>query len=136
MERSQELYHHPSPLRLRQKYRRMLWRSHSPSGSMSLPLTLLLEVRQQEIVGKRLVIGQKICYHTRVKSQGESGVSRHSPDPPQPAWTRVERIQQLSVFWEDPGKSASIRCHVTSHPFLGVGALRRKECAYEAVLLS
>jgi len=36
---------------------------------MSLPLTLLLEVRQQEIVGKRLVIGQKIWYHTRVKSK-------------------------------------------------------------------
>src|SRR6266568_1678994 len=49
------------------------------------------------------------------------------PRPPQPAWTRVERIQQLEVYWEDPGKSASIRCHVTSHPFLGVGALRRKE---------
>src|SRR5438874_11840437 len=67
MERSQEQYHHPSPLR--QEYRRMLWRSHYPSGSMSLPLTLLLEVIQQEIVGKRLVIGQKIWYHTRVKSQ-------------------------------------------------------------------
>src|SRR5207237_1649638 len=32
-------------------------------------------------LGKRLVIRQKICYHTRVKSEGESGVSRHSPDP-------------------------------------------------------
>jgi hypothetical protein len=58
MERSQELYQHQSPLR--QEYRRMLWRSHSPSGGMSLPLTLLLEVSQKEIVGKRLVIGQKI----------------------------------------------------------------------------
>ena len=91
----------------------MLWRSHSPSGGMSLPLTLLLEVRQQEIVGKRLVIGQKIWYHTRVKSQAIS-VHRNLyesenllsykgevkgrvwslspfPRPPQPAWTRVER---------------------------------------------
>src|SRR6266571_3010960 len=109
MERSQAQYHHPSPLR--QEYRRMLWRSHSPSGSMSLPLTLLLEVRQQEIVGKRLVIGQKICYHTRVKSQGESGVSRHSPDPPQPAWTRVERIQHRLVYGECLGKTAAISWH-------------------------
>src|SRR2546421_3409948 len=117
----------------------MLWRSHSPSGGMSLPLTLLLEVRQQELLGKRLVIGQKIWYHTRMKSQAIS-VHRNLyesenlqlykgevkgrvwslspfPRPPQPAWTRVERIQQLSVYWEDPGKSASIRCHITSHHF-------------------
>src|SRR5438445_11640565 len=33
---------------------------------------------------------QKIWYHTRVKSKGESGVSRHSPDPRNqrgPAWS-------------------------------------------------
>ncbi len=51
-----------------------------------------------ELLGKRLVILEKICYHTRVKSEGESGVSRHSPDPPQPAWTRVERIQHIAVY--------------------------------------
>src|SRR5437016_13820319 len=42
------------------------------------------------LLGKRLVIRQKICYHTRVKSKGESGVSRHSPDPRNqrgPAWS-------------------------------------------------
>src|SRR2546421_12407748 len=39
------------------------------------------------LLGKRLVIRQKIWYHTRVKSKGESGVSRHSPDPPA---TRVD----------------------------------------------
>src|SRR5207247_8202491 len=41
-------------------------------------------------LGKRLVIRQKICYHTRVKSEGESGVSRHCPDPRNqrgPAWS-------------------------------------------------
>jgi hypothetical protein len=44
-----------------------------------------------EFLGKRLAIRQNICYHTRMKSEGESGVSRHSPDPA----TSVERIQQL-----------------------------------------
>src|SRR5204863_4615577 len=68
-------------------------------------------------MGNRLVILQKICYHTRVKSEGESGVSRHSPDPPQPAWTRLERIQHLPVYGEGLGKSASICWHVTSHHF-------------------
>src|SRR5258708_321156 len=40
--------------------------------------------------GNRLVIRQKICYHTRVKSKGASGVSRRSPDPHNPrgpAWS-------------------------------------------------
>ena len=137
MERSQEQYHHPSPLR--QEYRRMLWRSHSLSGSMSLPLTLLLEVRQQEIVGKRLVIGQKIWYHTRVKSQAiyvhrnlyesENLLSYKGevkgrvwslspfPRPPQSAWTRLERIPHLAVYGECLGKTASICWHVTSHHF-------------------
>src|SRR6266571_1377339 len=41
----------------------------------------------------------------------------HSLDPLQPAWTRVERIQQRGVYLEYPGKSASIGCHVTSHHF-------------------
>src|SRR5437588_2950558 len=64
-----------------------------------------------------LAIHLKICYHTRMKSKGESGVSRHSPDPPQPSWTRVERIQHLSVYRECVGKAASISWHVTSHHF-------------------
>src|SRR5207248_9547741 len=67
--------------------------------------------------GKRVVIRQIICYHTRVKSKGESGVSHHSPDPPQPTWTRVERIQHILVYKECLGKSASICWHVTSHHF-------------------
>src|SRR5437588_12833237 len=40
-----------------------------------------------------LVIRHKICYHTRVKSEGESGVSRHSPDPRNqrgPAWSATQ----------------------------------------------
>src|SRR5947209_5965143 len=40
-----------------------------------------------------LVIHLKICYHTRMKSEGESGVSRHSPDPRNqcgPAWSATQ----------------------------------------------
>src|SRR6266851_164034 len=70
-----------------------------------------------ELLSKRVAIHLKICYHTRMKSKGESGVSRHSPDPPQPAWTRVERIQHLPVYRECLGKSASIRWQITSHHF-------------------
>src|SRR5229473_1655330 len=70
-----------------------------------------------ELLSKRVVILQEICSHTRMKSKGESGVSRHSPDPPQPAWTRLERIQHLQVYRECLGKSASTCWHVTSHHF-------------------
>src|SRR5260370_22655210 len=70
-----------------------------------------------ELLSKRVAIHLKICYHTRMKSKGESGVSRHSPDPPQPAWTRVERIQHLPVYRECLGKSVSIRWQITSHHF-------------------
>src|SRR6266567_4610822 len=63
------------------------------------------------------VIRQRMCYHRGREEEKWSGVFRHSPDPPQPTWTRLERIQQLSVYWENPGKSASIRWHVTSHYF-------------------
>src|SRR2546421_242763 len=84
----------------------------SPSIFIAIP-----SFHQKCSVMLLLVIHLKICYHTRVKSEGESGVSRHCPDPPQPTWTSLERIQQLEVYWEDRGKSASIRCHVTSHHF-------------------
>src|SRR6266851_6244644 len=70
-----------------------------------------------ELLSKRVAIHLKICYHTRMKSKGESGVSRHSPDPPQPAWTRLERIQHLPVYRECLGKSASICWQITSHHF-------------------
>src|SRR6266566_3745432 len=63
------------------------------------------------------VIRQRMCYHRGREEERWSGVFRHSPDPPQPTWTRLERIQQLSVYWENLGKSASIRWHVTSHYF-------------------
>src|SRR5207244_8803251 len=49
--------------------------------------------------------------------RGESGVSRHCPRPPEPAWTRLKRIQHTLVYWEHRGKSASIRWQVTSHHF-------------------
>ena len=39
------------------------------------------------------------------------------PSHPKQAWTRVERIQQLGVYVEYPGKTASIGGHVTSHHF-------------------
>src|SRR5258708_4514072 len=48
-----------------------------------------------------LVIRQKICYYTRMKWEGESGVSRHSPDPPaigvdprgaHPTHTSIQRV--------------------------------------------
>src|SRR5438105_7681386 len=52
------------------------------------------------------------------------------PRPPQPTWTSLERIQQLEVYWEDRGKSASIRCHVTSHPPLGAGGSRGRKGAH------
>src|SRR6266699_6191677 len=128
MERSQEQYHHPSPLR--QEYRRMLWRSHSPSGSMSLPLTLLLEVRQQEIVGKRLVIGQKIWYHTRVKSQGESGVSRHSPDPRNQRRPALSASNSYKYTGRTRGRqrpSVGMSLPITSHPSPGADGSPRKE---------
>src|SRR5437588_3911069 len=121
----------------------MLWRSHSPSGSMSLPLTLLLEVRQQEIVGKRLVIGQKIWYHTRVKSQAiyvhrnlyesenlqlyksevRGRVWSLSPfprpsaigvDPRGAPHSPPDCVQHLPVYRECVGRAASICWHVTS----------------------
>ena len=81
------------------------------------PKRFLIPVTHHSAFSKRLVIGQKIWYHTGVKEEGESRVSRHSLDPPQPVWTRLERIQQLGVDLEYPGKAASSRWHVTSHHF-------------------
>src|SRR5713101_5645213 len=68
------------------------------------------EARAVTVWSKILVVGQNICSHHHIcyqrgmKSQGESGVSRHSP---RLAFTRVD--------WPCPGKSASIRCCLTSH---------------------
>src|SRR3989440_6191085 len=73
--------------------------------------------RHQESLSKMFVIRQRMCYHRGREEERWSGVFRHSPDPPQPTWTRLERIQQLSVYWENLGKSASSRWHVTSHYF-------------------
>src|SRR5258708_18947142 len=93
-----------------------------------------------ELLSKRVVIRQKMCYHTRVKSEGESGVSRHSPDPPQPAWTRVERIQHLPVYLRVPGEDSvqQLACYFPLLPIAGlapVGRAAGEEHAYEAVLL-
>src|SRR5438270_11809549 len=92
-----------------------------------------------------LAIHLKICYHKRVKSKGESGVSSHSPDPPQPAWTRVERHtvpRTASKSYQYIGRtrgsqppSDAMSLPITSHPSPGADGSPRKECAYEAVLL-
>jgi hypothetical protein len=37
------------------------------------------------------------------------------PQTPQSMWTRLQRIQHLSVYWECLGKSAATRGHVTSN---------------------
>ena len=50
----------------------------------------------QEIVGKWLVIVQKIWYYTR-RSHRERLESFAMPQTLQLAWTRLERIQHLSV---------------------------------------
>ena len=81
------------------------------------------------------VIRQRMCYHRGREEERWSGVFRHSPDPPQPTWTRLERIQQLGVDGEDPGKSVSSRWQVTSHPWFRSCGSRGKERAYEAILL-
>src|SRR2546421_8465273 len=90
---------------------------------------------------------QKICYHTRVKSKGESGVSRHSPDPPKqrgPACSATQspglRPTPTSIL-RVPGEASrqQMACHFLSLPIAGVAPLGRaagKEHAYEAVLLS
>src|SRR2546423_671291 len=44
--------------------------------------------------------------------------------PPQPAGTRLERIQQLGVYGEDPGKSLSSRWQVTSPHFPSLVSLQ------------
>src|SRR2546430_14867853 len=62
------------------------------------PKRFLIHVTHHSAFSKRLVIGQKIWYHTGVKEEGESGVSSHSLEPsPQPVLNRVERIQHLAV---------------------------------------
>ena len=109
---------------------------------MAIQITkrFLIPLTHHSAFSKRLVIGQKIWYHTGGKEEGESGVSSHSLAPPQPVWTRVERIQHLAVYGEGLEETASIRWHVTSHhaPIAGlvpVGHAAGKEHALEAVLL-
>ena len=46
------------------------------------PKRFLIPVTHHSAFSKRLVIGQKIWYHTGVKEEGESGVSSHSLDTP------------------------------------------------------
>src|SRR5258708_5297455 len=62
--------------------------------------------------GNRLVIRQKICYHTRVKSKGASGVSRYSPDPHNPRGAHPTVIRLLGR----PGEVSlhQMSCHFPS----------------------
>lgn len=78
---------------------------------------------------------QKICYHTRVKSEGECGVSHHCPAlvtsvDPRGAHPTTSRLLA------NAGKLASSRWHVTSHCWPRAGESRGKRGArYEVVLL-
>src|SRR2546421_4972599 len=72
-----------------------------------------------------LAIHLKICYYKRMKSKGESGVSRHSTDPPQPSWTRVERhtvprtasntYKYTESAWGRQRPSVGMSLPITSH---------------------
>ncbi len=53
--------------------------------------------RDAALLSKILVIRQQICYHRGRKSQGESGVSCHSPRPPQHAWSASTRYEYTGV---------------------------------------
>src|SRR5437016_10805277 len=90
------------------------------------------------LLGKRLVIRQKICYHTRVKSEGESGVSRHSPDPRNqrgPAWSASNSYEYT---WNARGSqypSDGRSLPITSHRWFRSCGSSGKERMHEAILL-
>src|SRR6266487_3256723 len=90
----------------------MLGFKWSPSILIAIPL-----FHQKCSVMILFVIRQQIYYHTRMKSEGSLESLAIAPDPPPPAWTRVERIQHTQVYWEYRGKSAPIRWHLTSPHF-------------------
>ncbi len=92
------------------------------------------------ILSKILDVRQKICYHRRVKEEGESGDSRHSPDPPATSVAPRGAHPTLRSILEGPGEVIlhQVACHFPPLPIAGLaplGHVAGKECADEAVLL-
>jgi hypothetical protein len=81
----------------------------------------------QEIVGKWLVIVQKIWYYTR-RSHRERLESFAMPQTLQLAWTRLERIQHLAVYGECLRKTACRRWQLSSHSCALLAWLRWVTC--------
>src|SRR6059058_4314497 len=83
-----------------------------------------------------LVIRHKICYHTRVKSEGESGVSRHSPDPRNrrgPAWSASNSQEYTGHTRGSQYPSGGMLLPIAG--FAPVGHAAGKERTHEAILL-
>ncbi|OLB55723.1 MAG: hypothetical protein AUI01_07475 [Ktedonobacter sp. 13_2_20CM_2_56_8] len=101
------------------------------SGQVKLQL---IRWKSPGLVGKRLVIRQKICYHTRVKSEGESGVSRHSPDPHNqrgPAWSASNTYQYTENAWGKQPPAVGMLLPITFHCWRGVEGSRGRKGARE-----
>src|SRR5437879_12079149 len=73
-----------------------------------------------------------------MKSKGESGVSSHSPDPHNqsgPAWSASYRYEYTGNIEGRQRSSDGMSLPITSHSWLDACGSRRKEHAYEAILL-
>jgi hypothetical protein len=72
-------------------------------------------------MNRQILRSHEMCYPNKDEFTG--GVWSLSPDPPQSAWTHLERIHTYQYSGSARGKSAASRWHISSLllPMAGVG---------------